>query len=343
MPQISVIVPVYKVEPYLHRCIDSILSQTFTDFELILVDDGSPDNSGAICDAYAIKDSRIRVIHQQNGGPSAARNAGLDHAFACSDSEWITFIDSDDWVHPQTLELSMRALSEYGTSAVTYNNMWGSEYVAPEELDYSRIQKISVDMGDTHNNLYQYYFNQRYRDYITCGLYAVYSKECFDSIRFREDVYFAEDIEMIARLNYRANSIVHLDVQLYYYYDQSVSLTRSPISVKRLSHLTAKRYLLAFLKANGYADYDKFQYRYIWLFFDLMQKAKSAADDSVSDAFCGYEETFREAVNALLENPYLSVEEKLMLLLFKAKISIWYKLWGHSECRMLEKIKSFIT
>ena len=104
MPTISVIVPVYKVEKYIHRCVDSILSQTFTDFELILVDDGSPDNCGKICDEYAEKDIRIHVIHQENGGLSAARNAGIDWVFANSDSEWITFIDSDDWVHPEYLE-----------------------------------------------------------------------------------------------------------------------------------------------------------------------------------------------------------------------------------------------
>lgn len=104
MPVISVIVPVYKVEPYLHRCVDSILGQTFTDFELILVDDGSPDNCGSICDEYAVKDSRVVVIHQENGGLSAARNAGIDWAFANSDSQWLSFIDSDDWVHPEYLQ-----------------------------------------------------------------------------------------------------------------------------------------------------------------------------------------------------------------------------------------------
>ncbi len=99
-PKVSVIVPVYKVEKYLPECIESILAQTFTDFELILVDDGSPDNSGKICDDYAARDSRIRVFHKENGGVSSARNLGLDNARG----EWVTFVDSDDWLEsPGTL------------------------------------------------------------------------------------------------------------------------------------------------------------------------------------------------------------------------------------------------
>ena len=104
MPEISVIVPVYKVEPYLRRCVDSILAQTFTDIEVILIDDGSPDGCPAICDEYVQQDNRVKVIHQENRGVSAARNAGLDWVFANSDSQWISFVDSDDWVHPQFLE-----------------------------------------------------------------------------------------------------------------------------------------------------------------------------------------------------------------------------------------------
>ena len=100
MPEISVIIPVYKAENYLCHCIDSILGQSFVDFELILVDDGSPDGSGAICDEYAKKDDRIRVIHQKNRGVSSARNAGLDAARG----NWVTFIDSDDYVKKEFLE-----------------------------------------------------------------------------------------------------------------------------------------------------------------------------------------------------------------------------------------------
>lgn len=96
---ISVVVPVYKAENYIHRCIDSILSQSHTDFELLLIDDGSPDNCGAICDEYAAKDSRVRVFHKANGGVSTARNYGVEKSLG----QWITFVDSDDYVHPDFL------------------------------------------------------------------------------------------------------------------------------------------------------------------------------------------------------------------------------------------------
>lgn len=99
-PLVSIIVPVYNAEKYLHRCIDSILAQTFTDWELLLIDDGSKDASGRICDEYAAKDERIRVFHKENGGVSSARNLGLDHA----EGEWIAFVDSDDWVSKDYLE-----------------------------------------------------------------------------------------------------------------------------------------------------------------------------------------------------------------------------------------------
>ncbi len=114
MELISVIVPVYKVEPYLRRCIDSILAQTYTNFEIILVDDGSPDTCGAICDEYAVKDKRIKVIHQENRGLSGARNTGLEVA----GGEFISFIDSDDAVDPRFLELLLYAIKSENAGIV---------------------------------------------------------------------------------------------------------------------------------------------------------------------------------------------------------------------------------
>lgn len=116
-PKISVIIPVYKVEKYLHKCIESVLSQTYTDFELLLIDDGSPDNSGAICDEYAETDIRIRVYHKQNGGVSSARNYGLDHAMG----EWIIFLDGDDMFLPNALSCFIEAAMHYDGKVIIAN------------------------------------------------------------------------------------------------------------------------------------------------------------------------------------------------------------------------------
>ena len=116
MPIVSIIVPVYKVENVLHYCIDSILNQTYKDFELILVDDGSPDNSGKICDEYAKKDNRITVIHKENGGVSSARNCGIDAA----KGKYVCFVDSDDYVNKNYLEILIKTKSEHSE----FDNIW---------------------------------------------------------------------------------------------------------------------------------------------------------------------------------------------------------------------------
>ena len=105
-PKISVIIPVYNAESTLRRCVDSVLAQTFTDFECLLINDGSKDKSGEICDEYAIRDSRIKVFHKENGGVSSARNVGLDNATG----EWIAFVDSDDWVGEKCTRRGLRIL-----------------------------------------------------------------------------------------------------------------------------------------------------------------------------------------------------------------------------------------
>lgn len=147
-PKISVIVPVYKVEQYIHRCIDSILSQSFTDFELILVNDGSPDNCGKICDEYAQKDSRVRVFHKPNGGVSSARNLGLDNA----KGEWVAFIDSDDYIDVDYLAELISYTQKYETDyVVTLNTI--KEYTKENRLviypdDYGQL----FSCYNFHNN-----------------------------------------------------------------------------------------------------------------------------------------------------------------------------------------------
>ena len=117
-PKISVIVPVYNTEKYLKRCIDSILAQSYSDFELLLIDDGSTDASPAICDEYATNDSRVRVFHKPNGGVSSARNLGLDNARG----EWIAFVDSDDWIESEMLYLFISKAEKTDSDIVFCNH-----------------------------------------------------------------------------------------------------------------------------------------------------------------------------------------------------------------------------
>lgn len=133
--KISVIVPVFNVEKFLRRCVDSILTQTFTDFELLLVDDGSTDSSGKICDEYAKKDNRVRVFHKKNGGPGSTRNYGIDH----SHGKWIAFIDSDDYVGKDYLSLFVK----YNTADDIYTQVIQGFHLVGNEKSAKRFYKIT--------------------------------------------------------------------------------------------------------------------------------------------------------------------------------------------------------
>lgn len=115
---LSVIIPVYNVEPYIRECVDSIINQTYKNLEIVLVDDGSPDNCGAICDEYAAKDSRVKVIHQKNQRLGAARNNGRKIATG----DYITFVDSDDWLHLETVKWCMDAIEEYELDVIYFGS-----------------------------------------------------------------------------------------------------------------------------------------------------------------------------------------------------------------------------
>ena len=239
MPQISVIVPVYNVEPYLPRCVDSILVQTFTDFELILVDDGSPDNCGAICDEYAAADARVHVIHQPNGGLSAARNAGIDWAFANSDSKWLAFVDSDDWVHPQYLELLYKAVQENGTliSACEFQRVENEEPV-PVQLNYKTA------LVDWQTFLLEHYLPA----VISCN--KLYARELFIGLRYPVGKIH-EDEFLTYKLLYRAKTIAFFQSALYFYFQNPDSITGKPFSLKRIDAFDAYLERAYFTKKHG--------------------------------------------------------------------------------------------
>ena len=196
-PEISIIVPVYKTERFLSACISSILAQTFTDFELILVDDGSPDSCPALCDAAAAKDSRIRVIHQKNRGLSGARNAGLDAA----EGEWIAFVDSDDTITPDFCAKLYHAAQEAGAQMAVCNYRQVDEALTPIRKQYLHVRRevLTPEQALEHSTLlpYMVVWNK------------LYHRSIFAQLRFAEGK-LNEDTLLIAYAYEKADRIANI-------------------------------------------------------------------------------------------------------------------------------------
>lgn len=240
MPAISVIVPVYRVEPYIRRCIDSVLNQSFSDIDLILVDDGSPDNSGAICDGYARKDGRVHVIHRENGGLSAARNTGIDWVLENSDSEWITFLDSDDWIHSQMLEVLLDAVRSHGTKVGVcgFVQTHGEEpIVSMEDMKFSLWEP---ERFFTFNNV---------NAVIACG--KLYHKSCFAEIRFPEGKIH-EDEFTTYKILFAQSKIAVTSAPFYFYYYNPESISKSSWSPKRIDLIDALWEQTAYFRKHGF-------------------------------------------------------------------------------------------
>lgn len=208
---ISIVVPVYKVEAYLNRCVDSILAQRFTDFELILVDDGSPDNSGKICDEYAEKDSRIKVIHQKNGGLSAARNAGIDIA----EGEWISFVDSDDWLHPDYLRVLYRGVTEYNADIAVG--------LLEKVNDGTTVNDEPINPEFTIKTPEDFWVENRTNATVACG--KLYKRSLFLNMRYPAGKYH-EDEYVTYKFLFGCDRLIILNIPIYRYYFNGDSISR---------------------------------------------------------------------------------------------------------------------
>lgn len=214
---ISIIVPVYKVELFLQECIDSILQQTYRDLEIILIDDGSPDNCGKICDEYAIKDERIKVIHKKNGGLSDARNAGLE---VCS-GEYIAFIDSDDILHPDFIEILYQNLV-INKALISCCNFQNFKHTS--DIDYRLTEnKVETFTGDEFLEiLYEPHWIPQ--NVIVCN--KIYHKSIFEKLRFplgklHEDEFVFHEIYNGQKV------IVYSPLELYFYRKHESSITQN--------------------------------------------------------------------------------------------------------------------
>ncbi|MEH7356562.1 glycosyltransferase family 2 protein [Neobacillus drentensis] len=233
-PKISIIVPVFNVEPYIHECIKSILNQSFKDFELILVNDGSSDRSGDICDEYSKEDERIFVIHKKNGGQSSARNRGINAA----KGDYIGFIDSDDWIHSDMYKILYEKASE--TEA---------DITACNIVEYQKDGTERLFCYDNTDHLYdrnaamnEIYLNERLT-YSPCN--KIYKRELFNGIRFKEG-YILEDMDFAYKIIHQSNKIYYTGQALYYYRYNDNSTLRKTFSKKRLDEYQVRKDMYSF-------------------------------------------------------------------------------------------------
>lgn len=234
---ISVIVPVYNVQKYLEKCIESILSQTYKNIEIILIDDGSTDNSGKICDECVERDSRIRVIHQKNKGLSAARNRGIE----CSKGKYIVFIDSDDYIHNRMIEILYQAIIENHAELAICDFKYVYEYNKDEKEIVSPIQNEVLNNNEVIEKLFE-----KNAWYYIVAWNKLYKKELWDNIRFPVG-YIHEDEAVIHHILIKCKKVVTVKQKLYYYRQIINSITHTK-NAKRTDWYFALADRLVFLE-----------------------------------------------------------------------------------------------
>ncbi|MBE6808470.1 MAG: glycosyltransferase [Ruminococcaceae bacterium] len=234
-PIISIIIPVYKVEKYLDKCVRSVIGQTYSKLEIILIDDGSPDNCPELCDDYALNDSRIKVIHKPNGGLSSARNAGLDNITG----EYIAFLDSDDWLEPETFESMMTMMLEYTLDIVCLE---GVKTDGEKELErcFKHYPTGTVLAGAeiTKKILLDKIGSQ--------AVQGLYSKKCWENVRFPEGRLY-EDIPTTFKAFAKAEKVGFIAEPFYNYRINSGSISNTP------NPLTSYHIFLGFKEHFEYA------------------------------------------------------------------------------------------
>ena len=243
--KVSIIVPVYNIENYIRVCVESILAQTYESFELILVDDGSKDNSGILCDEYAAIDSRVKVIHKENGGVSSARNAGLQQA----KGEWIMYVDGDDWIDPEMMT-EMIAVADRECADLIIGNLRfvceGNNHWEYEMNDWNDDKKYSLNQ----------YISRVWTS--VCGCMA--KKKLYDihKLRSPEGISYCEDFHLAVRICYYSQKVVHINKSYYNYRQQPLSIVHNLNGKTEKDEQWIYQDTIRFFKEQGvYKDYKK--------------------------------------------------------------------------------------
>ncbi len=280
---VSIIVPVYNVEKYLSRCVDSVLNQTYKNLEIILVDDGSKDGSPQICDGYKNKDSRIKVIHKQNGGLSSARNAGLDVA----KGDYVAFVDSDDWIETDFIERLRTLIVETNSdmSACTFCRTKGD---VAKRLCFDKDVEFIIDKK------FDFVFSENSYAGYACN--KMFKRDIFEKkkLRFDESIFNGEDFPFVLEYLQYAQKIAFTREDLYYYYFRETSIMQSVRLTERfVTILYAREKALAFLKERNEKCYDVCKASYL----DILSKINFMAMVDKNKYRSIYEQT-REKLKA---------------------------------------------
>ncbi|MCL2283792.1 MAG: glycosyltransferase [Fibromonadales bacterium] len=243
-PLISIIVPVYKVEPYLRKCVDSIIAQTYTNLEIILVDDGSPDNCGKICDEYAKKDGRVRIVHKDNGGLSDARNVGIETA----NGDCITFVDSDDYVSADYVKYLYDLMLRYDADISSCNYL-------PVREDGVAIKSSDSLTED------KFYNKEKFKEMFSIMLYEenttiydpawskLYKKTLFVDIRFPKGKLF-EDVRTVPQLLHKSERVIFGKEKHYFYQIRQNSIITQNFSEKNYDFINAIEEMCQFISSH---------------------------------------------------------------------------------------------
>ena len=242
MPLISVIVPIYKCEDYLVSCIDSILNQTFTDFEIILVDDGSPDNSGKICDDLAEKYNKITVLHQKNQGQAAARNNGVKIARG----EWLHFVDCDDTIHPQMLQMLYTSVTENNVKLSMCSAVQGER----ADDDFYADKKVEFKIFEMNEDKFLHLCKDlKYYYWIVCG--KLIHKSILQKHPLTEGRIY-EDNAIVCKWLYEAKEVALTHTPLYFYYVNTSGTTKKGFTKKQLDVLWAFKEQIDFFNSINF-------------------------------------------------------------------------------------------
>lgn len=233
-PLVSVIIPVYQVEAYLARCVDSVLSQTHAALEIFLVDDGSPDGCPKLCDAYAEQDPRVRVLHKPNGGLSDARNA----ATPLAQGDYVLFVDSDDWLHPETIALLVYAAQENGADIAVCDWYYAYETAAPAALAYPNAPQCMTGQEAAAQMLYQ-------RSFTTCAWAKLYPRAVAQSFLYPVGKN-CEDLFTTYKMLCAVDKVAYVKLPLYAYFQRGDSIMNAAYTEKNLDQLDAVDEIAAF-------------------------------------------------------------------------------------------------